>query len=220
MAFPGREQFRSAVLRYVETPGARALHRLGLTPNIVTILGFLVALGAAALVGAGYLWIGGLVFLAGALLDLLDGALARYTQKESRFGALLDSVFDRLGEAALFLGIAVYGLLAELGEGRTLFLMTAVMSALITSQMVSYLRARGEGLGIFSKAGLMTRPERVVLYSLGLIIGLRSLEVILIIVAAVSFLTLFQRLYVVGRGLSAEDAQEGAAGDHRPGGGA
>ena len=206
MAFPGREQFRSAVLRYVETPGARTLHRLGLTPNIVTALGFLVALGAAVLVGTGYLWIGGLVFLAGALLDLMDGALARYTQKESRFGALLDSVFDRLGEAALFMGIAVYGLLEDLGEGRTLFLTSAVMSALITSQMVSYLRARGEGLGIFSKAGLMTRPERVVLYSLGLILGLRALEVILIIVAVVSFLTLLQRLYVVSRGLSDEEA--------------
>jgi CDP-diacylglycerol--glycerol-3-phosphate 3-phosphatidyltransferase len=200
----------------VETPGARALDRLGLTPNIITLIGFVVALGAAALVGAGFLWIGGLVFLAGALLDLMDGALARYTQKESRFGALLDSVFDRLGEAALFVGIAVYGLLEDLGEGRTLFLMGAVMSALITSQMVSYLRARGEGLGIFTKAGLMTRPERVVLYSLGLILGLRGLEVILIIVAAVSFLTLLQRLYVVGRGLSAEDSEGSPVGNDAP----
>jgi CDP-diacylglycerol--glycerol-3-phosphate 3-phosphatidyltransferase len=146
----------------------------------------------------------------------MDGALARYTQKESRFGALLDSVFDRLGEAALFVGIAVYGLLEDLGEGRTLFLMGAVMSALITSQMVSYLRARGEGLGIFTKAGLMTRPERVVLYSLGLILGLRALEVILIIVAAVSFLTLLQRLYVVGRGLSAEDSDGNPVGNDAP----
>ena len=217
MAFPGREQFRSAVLRYVETPGARALHRLGLTPNVVTLIGFLIALGAAALVGTGFLWIGGLVFLTGALMDLMDGALARYTQRESKLGAFLDSVFDRLGEAALFLGIAVYGLMGDLGEGRTLFLIVTVMSALITSQAVSYLRARGEGLGIFTKAGLMTRPERVALYSLGLILGLTALEIILIVVAAVSFLTLLQRLYVIGRSLSEEGAKSSAPGNGAPG---
>ena len=216
MAFPGREQFRSAVLRYVETPGARALHRVGLTPNSITLGGFLVAIGAATLVGSGFLWIGGVVFLTGALLDLMDGALARYTQKESRLGAFLDSVFDRLGEAALFLGIAVYGLLEDLGEGRTLFLIAAALAALITSQAVSYIRARGEGLGIFTKAGLMTRPERVVLYSLGLILGLTALEVILVIVAAVSFVTLLQRIYVIGRDLSAEDAKSNSPGNGAP----
>ena len=201
MGFPGREQFRAAVLRYVEVPGARALNALGFTPNIVTILGFSVSVAAAALVGSGFLLAGGAVFLVGSVLDLMDGALARLTGKTTRFGALLDSVMDRLGEAALFLGMAVYGLRADLGDGRLLFFIVVIILALITSQMVSYLRARGEGLGINTRTGLMTRPERVALLSLGLILGLRSLEIILIIIAAVSLFTLLQRLFHIQRAL-------------------
>ncbi len=204
MGFPGREQFRAAVLRYVEVPGARALNALGFTPNIVTILGFSVSVAAAALVGSGFLLAGGAVFLVGSVLDLMDGALARLTGKTTRFGALLDSVMDRLGEAALFLGMAVYGLRADLGDGRLLFFIVVIILALITSQMVSYLRARGEGLGINTRTGLMTRPERVALLSLGLILGLRSLEIILIIIAAVSLFTLLQRLFHIQRALREE----------------
>ena len=204
--FPGREFFRSAVLRYVEVPGARVLDRLGFTPNSVTLLGFSISVAAAALVGADYLWVGGVVFLAGGVLDLMDGALARFTGTVSKFGALLDSVMDRLGEAVLFLGMAVYGLRADLSDGRTLFLIVVIILALVSSQMVSYLRARGEGLGVFTRTGLMTRPERVVLLSLGLVLGLRSLEVILVVVAAVSFLTLLQRLLVIRQSLSEQAA--------------
>ena len=204
--FPGREFFRSAVLRYVEVPGARVLDRLGFTPNSVTLLGFFISVAAASLVGADYLWVGGVVFLAGGVLDLMDGALARFTGTVSKFGALLDSVMDRLGEAVLFLGMAVYGLRAGLTDGRTLFLIVVLILALVSSQMVSYLRARGEGLGVFTRTGLMTRPERVVLLSLGLILGLRSLEIILVVVAAVSTLTLVQRLLVIRHALNGQAA--------------
>lgn len=204
--FPGREFFRSAVLRYVEVPGARVLDRLGFTPNSVTLLGFFISVAAASLVGADYLWVGGVVFLAGGVLDLMDGALARFTGTVSKFGALLDSVMDRLGEAVLFLGMAVYGLRAGLTDGRTLFLIVVLILALVSSQMVSYLRARGEGLGVFTRTGLMTRPERVVLLSLGLILGLRSLEIILVVVAAVSTLTLVQRLLVIRHALNEQAA--------------
>ena len=202
MVFPGREQFRAIVLRYVEVPGARTLLALGFTPNAVTILGFSISLAGAALVGAGFLLAGGVVFLAGSVLDLMDGALARLTGRVTRFGALLDSVMDRLGEAALFLGMAVYVLRADLGDGRLLFFIVVLILALVTSQMVSYLRARGESLGIATRTGLMTRPERVVLLSLGLILGLRSLEVILIVIATVSLFTLLQRLFHIQRALS------------------
>ena len=197
VAIPGREQFRSIVLRYVEVPGASGLRALGFTPNAVTLLGFSVAVAAAALVGAGYLVAGGLVFLAGSILDLFDGALARLTGRASKFGALLDSLMDRLSEAALFLGMAVYALRADLGQDRELFFLVVVMAALVSSQMVSYLRARGEGLGVETRTGLMTRPERVVLLGLGLILGLRALEVILVIMAAVSSFTTLQRLFHV-----------------------
>ncbi len=210
MVFPGREQFRDVVLRYVEVPGARFLNALGLTPNAVTLLGFGVSLAAAALVGAGFLAAGGAVFLAGSGLDLMDGALARFTGKVSSFGAFLDSVMDRLGEAAVMLGMAIHALRADLSDGRLMFFIVVLFIALVTSQMVSYLRARGEGLGIFTRTGLMTRPERVVLLSLGLVLGLRALEVILIVMAAVSAVTLMQRLIHVKRAL--EDRPEPAQG--------
>ncbi len=207
MTIPGRDRLRALVLRYFEVPGARLLGAMGLSPNAVTLLGFCVAVGAAALVGAGFLLAGGLVFLAGSVLDLMDGAMARQSGRVTRFGGLLDSVMDRLSEAAIFVGIAVHGVRAGLGEDRLLFLIVALLLALTASQTVSYLRARGEAAGIETKTGVMTRPERVVLLSLGLVLGLRALEVILVIVAAVSALTLLQRLYRIKREVSEEPVE-------------
>ena len=195
MELPGREQVRSLVLRYVEVPGARVLSTLGFTPNGVTLLGFVISSVGAGLAAAGYLLAGGLVFLAGGVLDLMDGALARLTGTVSPFGALLDSVFDRLSEAALFVGIAVFALRDDIGEDRQVFFITVLLLALIFSQVVSYLRARGEGLGVFTKSGLMTRPERVVLLGVGLIVG--QIEWFLLAIAVVSCFTLFQRLFTI-----------------------
>ena len=195
MAIPGREQFREAVLRYVELPGARFLHALKLTPDAVTLLGFAVCVASAVLVGSGWMLAGGIVFLVGSALDLLDGALARLTGQVRPFGALLDSVFDRLGEAALFLGLVIYGLRAGFGDDYRLFFIAVVILALIFSQGVSYLRARGEGLGVFTREGIMTRPERVVLLSIGLISGFVIWFVLAI--ALVSFVTLFQRMFTI-----------------------
>lgn len=199
MAVPGREQLRAALLNYVELPGARFLHALKLTPNAITLLAFGITVVSAVIVGWGYLWIGGIVFLVGSGLDLMDGALARLTGTASPFGALLDSVFDRLGEASLFVGLAVYALRAGYDERQLLFFMTALLLALIFSQGVSYLRARGEGLGVFSRAGLMTRPERVVLIGIGLLID--QMVWVLVLIAAVSCFTLFQRMFTIRREL-------------------
>ena len=200
MAIPGREQFRQAALRYVELPGARLLHALRLTPNAVTLLGFAVCAVASFLVGSGWLLAGGIVFLAGSGLDLMDGALARLTGTVRPFGALLDSVFDRLGEAAMFLGLAIYGLRAGFSEDYRLFFITVVFLALIFSQGVSYLRARGEGLGVFTRAGIMTRPERVVLMGIGLITG--QIVWFALAIAVVSCFTLFQRMFTIGAELN------------------
>ena len=199
MVIPGREQFRTALLHYVELPGARFLRALRFTPTAVTLLGFGLTVAAACLVGFGWLLAGGVVFLAGSGLDLMDGALARLTGTVSSFGALLDSLFDRLGEAALFLGLAIYALEADFSDDRRLLFIIALLLALIFSQGVSYLRARGEGLGVFTRSGLMTRPERVVLLGIGLIID--QIVWILLVIAAVSCFTLFQRLYTIGRKL-------------------
>lgn len=195
MALPGREQFRGAVLRYVELPGAKFFRAVKFTPTGVTILGFLITVVSAYLVGAGWLLAGGIVFLFAGGLDLMDGALARLTNTVSSFGALLDSVFDRLSEAALFVGLAVYVLRADFGEDRQIFFITVLLLALIFSQGVSYLRARGEGLGVFTKSGLMTRPERVVLLGVGLIVG--QIEWFLLAIAVVSCFTLFQRMFTI-----------------------
>lgn len=195
MALPGRDQFRGAVLRYVEVPGAKLFRAVGLTPNAITILGFLVCVASAYLVGSGWLLAGGIVFLAGGALDLFDGALARLNNQASPFGALLDSVFDRLGEAALFVGLGIYALRADFSEGQQFFFVTVLLLALIFSQGVSYLRARGEGLGVFTKSGLMTRPERVALLGAGLLVG--QIEWFLLAIAIVSCFTLFQRMFTI-----------------------
>ena len=201
MAMPGREELRAAMLRYVELPGARAFKAIGLTPNVITLLGFAVCVAGAALTGLGWPLYGGIVFLAGAILDLFDGALARLTGRASPFGALLDSVFDRLGEAALFVGLGVYYLLGDLPAGPLMLSMLAVLLGLVFSQGVSYLRARGEGLGAFTRSGIMTRTERVIILGAGLIAeGLAPVPVmvwVLWIIAGVSCFTLFQRMFTI-----------------------
>ena len=199
MALPGREQLRGAVRSYFEEPGARLLHAMGLNPNAVTLLGFAVCVVSAYLVASGWLIWGGAVFLAGSILDLMDGALARLTGQGTPFGALLDSVFDRLGEAALFVGLGVYALRGDHTGDYRAFFITALLLALIFSQGVSYLRARGEGLGVFTRAGLMTRTERVVLLGAGLLLGWIPwlLPGVLVLIAAVSCYTLFQRMFTI-----------------------
>ena len=194
----GREQFRLLVLRYLEVPSARILAALGFTPNRVTLLGFGVSLAAAGLAGAGFLLSAGVVFLVGGVLDLMDGALARYTNQATRFGTLLDSVMDRLGEAALFLGLAIYAVRELESERLTLFIVSLVL-ALIFSQTVSYVRARGEGLGVATRTGLMTRPERVIILSILLALGLP--EAAFVTIAAVSLVTLVQRIWHVRKQL-------------------
>ena len=211
MAMPGREELRAAMLRYVELPGARALHAVGLTPNVITIFGFAVCVAGAALVALGWPLYGGIVFLAGSILDLFDGGLARLTGRASPFGALLDSVFDRLGEAALFVGLGLYYLLADLSAPEMILSVLSVLLGLVFSQGVSYLRARGEGLGAFTRSGIMTRTERVAILGIGLIAeGLAPVPImvwVLWVIAAVSCFTLFQRMFTI-RGILERQAEE------------
>jgi CDP-diacylglycerol--glycerol-3-phosphate 3-phosphatidyltransferase len=188
----GRERLRGLVNRYLELPCARLLKAIGLKPNAVTVLGFLLTLVSAYLVSEGWFLPGGLVLLAAGGLDLLDGALARFTGQITQFGSLLDSVLDRLSEAALFLGLLLFYL-----RGPERLEIVLLFLALVGSIMVSYTRARGESLGIETRVGLMTRPERVVALALGLILNL--VAVALTLVAALSFITVFQRLLHIWR---------------------
>jgi CDP-diacylglycerol--glycerol-3-phosphate 3-phosphatidyltransferase len=194
-----RERLRSLNLRFVEEPGARALQRIGFTPNAVTLLGFLVTCVAAVLVAMGHLRIGALVFLAGGALDLFDGALARLSNKTTPFGAMLDSLMDRLGEAALYLGLTVYALRVDPDSRNLTLFMSLLILALATSQAVSYLRAKGESLGIDTRAGLMTRPERVIILFVGLFLGEATILLAMGFIAFFSTWTMLTRLIHIYR---------------------
>jgi CDP-diacylglycerol---glycerol-3-phosphate 3-phosphatidyltransferase len=161
-------------------PFVKLLIKLGVTPNIVTTIGLVINVIAAIVFIIGgevgeqgdlsYIgWGCGLILFAG-LFDMLDGQVARLGNMSSRFGALYDSVLDRYSELIMFLGICYY-LVAH-----HYFLSSLItFIALIGSMMVSYVRARAEGLGIECKAGLMQRPERIVIVGVsGLICGIVS----------------------------------------------
>lgn len=183
---------RHALAERLTTPVARVLSRTGITPNALTVLGFLVSIAAAVLIAKGYFLAGGVVVLFAGVFDLLDGPLARVSGKSTRFGALLDSAFDRLSEAAVIAGIVAYYVYHDGGWECLL-----AYAAFVGSVMVSYLRARSEGLGIKNEVGIFTRAERVIVMSLGLIIGQwedKSIPVMLGIIAALTFITVIQRL--------------------------
>ena len=198
-----RAAAREMISAYVERPVAGALAKMGVSPNMVTFAGLVGAGISAWLISEGMLWIGGVVMLFAGILDLFDGALARNTGQDSAFGALLDSVVDRVSEIVVLLGLLIHYARADSLEGTVL-----VYLAVGGSVMVSYLRARSEGLGIDCKVGIMTRPERVAALGFGLIVG-HWLPVVMLIVlgviAALTILTTAQRLFHTGRSLNAGD---------------
>ena len=195
-----RAAAREMISAYVERPVAGALAKMGVSPNMVTLAGLVGAGISAWLISEGMWWIGGIVMLFAGALDLFDGALARSTGRDSPFGALLDSVVDRVSEIVALFGLLVYYARADSLEGAAL-----VYLAVGGSVMVSYLRARSEGLGIDCKVGIMTRPERVAALGFGLIVG-HWLPVVMLVVlgviAALTIITTAQRLIHTGRSLS------------------
>ena len=187
---------RRDVSARITQPVVRWLAGTGVTPNTLTWLGFLLAAGAAALVITGHFIAAGIVVLAGGLFDMLDGALARHTGQVSPFGAVLDSVLDRFSEAVLLSAIlVVYGL-----DGHWVGSLLAGV-AIACSMPVSYVRAKAETLGLDCKVGLFTRPERVVVLALGLLLGRfeYALLAALAVIAAFSFATVVHRMVYVRR---------------------
>jgi CDP-diacylglycerol--glycerol-3-phosphate 3-phosphatidyltransferase len=183
---------RKALGRYLTQPAARLVARTSITPDAITWFGFFLIVGAAVLIAGGHLLIAGFLVLAAGFFDILDGALARYTNRTTRFGAILDSTLDRLSEAVLLFGILV------LYAGRqSPAVVLLVFAALLASLLVSYIRARAEALGIECQVGLFTRAERVIVMALGLF--LNQVAAALVIVAALSFITVGQRLVHVWR---------------------
>jgi CDP-diacylglycerol--glycerol-3-phosphate 3-phosphatidyltransferase len=193
---PNLEQSRRKLASYVTIPASRLLARTPLTPDALTWLGFLLTLGAAALVVLEHFIAAGLVYLAAALFDMLDGALARATNRTTRFGAVLDSSLDRVSEGVVLLGLVV--MFARNGEPWEALLAGLTM---LFSFMVSYIKARMEGLGVECKAGFFTRPERVVLLTAALLTGNNhyALVVIVAVIAALSLASAIERLLYARR---------------------
>ena len=163
-----RKSTRAAIARWFEEPISAALVAVGFNANAATLAGFLLAVIAAAFAAYGEFLIAGLISIPAALFDMIDGAIARRTGKVSDKGALLDSTFDRLSEAALLLGLLLYYSSADSFRREAIIL---AFVAFVGSIMVSYIRARAEGLGYKGTSGFLTRPERVVIMTVALIIG-------------------------------------------------
>ncbi len=180
---------RSLAQRVNKIP-AELVAKTRISPNILTALGLLVALVTAWVLSTGHFFLGGFLVLGSGAFDMLDGAVARISGRSTRFGAILDSTFDRLSEAALFLGLLAY--YANQGSFQEVVLVGA---ALVGSMMTSYVRARAEVLGLKCEVGLFTRPERVILLAIGLIFN--QMLVILWIIAVLSNLVAWQRLFYV-----------------------
>ena len=189
-----RTRARRVSTLYFEEPIARSLMAVGLTPNRVTLLGLLVSAGCAYLLSQGMFLAGGAVLILAGMMDMVDGALARRSGTASPRGALLDSVVDRVAEAAVFLGLLVYYLDPVAATEIVL-----INVSLVGSFMVSYLRARGEGLGVDCRVGIMTRPERVVALAVGLLLG--QVTIALAVIAVLTVFTSLHRFWHIHREL-------------------
>jgi CDP-diacylglycerol--glycerol-3-phosphate 3-phosphatidyltransferase len=187
-------RFRKTAEKYCTDPVVSLLARTGITPNALTWFGFLISLVTAVLAALGYLLAAGLVVLFGSYFDMLDGSLARKTGKVSRFGEVLDSTLDRLSEGVLLIGLLYWFSV----EGSTLGVVLAGIT-LLSSLVVSYVRAKAEIMKLECQEGLFTRPERVIVLAIGLLIN--QVVIALGIIAAFSIFTVGQRLHHVHRQL-------------------
>jgi CDP-diacylglycerol--glycerol-3-phosphate 3-phosphatidyltransferase len=172
---------------------ARGLERTGISPNALTVIGFILTLIVAAILAMGNLFLGGLLLIFAALFDTLDGALARHSDQVTIFGAFLDSVMDRFSEAVTLIGlIAFYAVQPDSATNIILLAFT-----LVGSLMVSYTRARAEAVNIECKEGFFQRTERIVVLIIGLLFG--WMTPVLWILAIFTNLTALQRIVDVYR---------------------
>ena len=179
-----RPSIRSFLSLTLINPTVALVAKTGVSPNLVTVLSFLVGLVAAYLLAQGLFLVGALAVLLSGALDLLDGALARATGKVSPFGALLDSTLDRLTEGAYLFGLLWFYL-----QGGSVLEVLLIYLTLLGSLLISYVRARSEGLGIQGDVGILARGERLVILALGLLLGRVTLALwVLVLLILVTFL--------------------------------
>ena len=205
----------------LSAPLARGALRIGLTPDAVTVIGTVGTVAAALILfPAGHLFIGWLVIWFFVLADMLDGAMARERGGGTRFGSVLDATCDRISDGAIFCGLLWW---AAFGLGSS-SLMVATLICLVTSQVISYIKARAEASGLNGGGGLIERPERLIIVLLGA--GLSdlpffpipmALPVAMWLLAVASLVTVGQRLHAVRSSPGAVDKIEQPGGN--PGGG-
>jgi CDP-diacylglycerol--glycerol-3-phosphate 3-phosphatidyltransferase len=207
---PGRRRGARGRRREPLTPaevGALARDRLiesRLTPNAISMTGLALNVAAAVLVTQRLFFLAGLAFILGSLMDVLDGRYSRMSGKGTPFGAFLDSTLDRIEEGIVLTAVAAY--FAERGDELAV---AAVLVGVLGSLTVSYTRARAEALGVECKVGIATRPARVVILSAGLLFArgagvtdLELLEPAIYAMAALTTVTVFQRVFHVRRELA------------------
>lgn len=190
----------------------RAIGRLPVTPNQITVIGTLLTFMAAVLAGTAQLRWAGVVLAFAGTFDILDGALARSTRSAYPYGAFLDSTLDRYSEGAIYLGLTAYFVIS--GGPMEEWLVLATVAALAGSFLVSYVRARAQSLGFTCETGLFARPERVVVTVIGLIFGGYVLYVVVFLLAILTNLTALQRIrevWLQGRAQRLAREREAAA---------
>jgi CDP-diacylglycerol--glycerol-3-phosphate 3-phosphatidyltransferase len=193
--------------RVILEPIALFLHRLGLTPNALTIIGLILQGVVAVILALGYLLPAGVLLVFFSAFDSLDGTLARMTGQVSKFGAFLDATVDRYAEALVLFGLLIYS--GERGDQTATYL---IYASIVGSLLVSYTRAKAESLGISCTEGILTRAERVVLLAAGLIVAHwlpMALTVVLWILAIGTNLTALQRIWAVRKSTLLEREPDG-----------
>jgi len=180
-------EIRRSIASRITNPIVGILSRSRINPNALTFINLALNIVAAYLVASSHFILGGVLVLASGLFDLLDGALARLTGQTTSFGAILDSTVDRISEAAILCGLLIWYIPQEAEIEIVL-----IFAVLIGSFLISYIRARAEGLGLQCQVGLFTRAERVIVLSIGLLVN--QVFIALCVIAVFSYITVVQRL--------------------------
>jgi len=200
---------KNGYLRIID-PVANWLVRRGVHPNTITAVGTLCTLAGGIIYGTGHIRTGGWFLSMTALFDVLDGTVARRSNRSSTFGAFLDSTLDRLADGALLGGLAVFYALNPVH--RNVPMVVVCLAGLIGSFLTSYIRARAEALGVDAKVGMVQRPERFVLLSapqalFGLALNGLVLSVIIIFLTVTAWITVVQRMRFVYQQTTARGAE-------------
>ncbi len=189
-----REYLR-AFLKIPENFIVKIFVKLKISPNLISLISLIFAIASGFAVMFDFFWGASLLLLFSGLFDLLDGSLARFTGKTSWFGEVFDSICDRLGEAFVFSSILIYGCLEYTNSSKLVLFVITVLIALISSQLVSYLRAKAAiRTSKIVTGGLMTRFERIIILVLGF--ALHQEWIAVGIIAVFSTITVIQRFYL------------------------